>query len=39
MRPSFIVAVVIATAVGISVTLILHSAVWAARDAPRLARG
>jgi hypothetical protein len=29
MRPPFIVAVVIATAVGISVTLILHSAVWA----------
>ena len=29
MRPSFIVAVVIATAVGISVTPILHSPVWA----------
>ena len=29
MRPSFIVAVVIATAVGISVTPILHSLVWA----------
>ena len=29
MRPSFIVAVVIATAVGISVPPILHSPVWA----------